>query len=108
MSSQNSGIENVSQESQQPPAEIITSEQPTEAPTVPTATEGTTEQAQPSIPEPETKKIEEHDVPYYRNIMKTETDHLNELGDKWNAIYESTPNISEEGEHCWLILYILG
>ena len=45
-----------------------------------------------------------HDVPYFRSLLKSETDRLNGLSDKWNTINDSTDNLTEDGK---LILNML-
>lgn len=43
------------------------------------------------------KGEEKHDVPYFRKLLVTETDRLNGLCAKWEAVLD-TPNLSEEGK----------
>ena len=43
----------------------------------------------------------DHDVPYFRSLLKSETARLNALSDKWNTINDTTEEISEEGRREW-------
>ena len=40
----------------------------------------------------------DHDVPYFRNLVTTETDQLNGAADEWDAVLRETPSLTEEGE----------
>ena len=40
----------------------------------------------------------EHDVKYFRRLLKRETNRLNNLSDKWGKIQDSTPGLTEEGK----------
>ena len=39
-----------------------------------------------------------HDVPYFRNLLVSETDRLNVLSEKWNEINESTTGLNDESK----------
>lgn len=39
----------------------------------------------------------EHDVPYFRHLLKSETKKLNSMCQKWEDINTATPDLSEDG-----------
>ena len=45
----------------------------------------------------ENGKTEEHDVTYFRNLLQSETDRLNQLCHKWDDINTNTPDLTDDG-----------
>ena len=65
----------------------------------------TTENANTKAEEtkPSGEKEEEKDVPYFRNMVTSETNRLTSLCDKWQDIMNES-SLTEEGE--WNLLYL--